>query len=678
MQSIYSAEEIINGGKIIEDEVGASLRMHKKNSGKVMNTRFKKAIILLEHEGQVKNCSKRLKEIKGRKLIVALSPFAMYELEKRGLSYEPIEDYYSSKELYKLGINNYKKVENLCDIIDTHIQNACPTTAELSIRPALFSFYYLKIVYDAATIRLYQLSKLIDAENPDVLCIYDGKRYPFGISEMAPYLFYDNRESIYARLLACEGWGIPVTVLPHVPYLESPDVQNTSKKKMARRLQRYPELYDLAVEAHKRGWRGLLDGLKNYLRAGKGARLFLFGTGYNWDDCREELKSVGISPLFIRMRDNLEYWVNADFPDKDASVLSEAWKGLQADDSFRKFFTWGRVDFFPVVEERLRFLVEGLTPVCLNTYEKTAEVLKKIKVKAFLASTFANPTTRSAAQAARNSKVPVVTWQHGSYGYVDQPMIPYNDLNSDVHFVFGEGVADKYTKPARRLGTRLISIGSPSLETLFQMQPPDKAKKIIKSLPKKKIVLYVSTNFYQNNLYISFPPPFSDNDLWRTQQAVLDVLAKHHNYTVVVKTHPTHIYRDSPIRLYAEGKKFKNCQFIRDECDFTDLLPIADMFVIDFPSTTLLQALTTSKPIFVYTGHLYIDAQAQKLLERRAFCYRELKELANALDKYLSTGRIEKRLDMNDRKFLKAYGTSSLEGGSGARAAKMLRKIMLR
>lgn len=645
-----------------------------------MNTRFKKAIFLLEHEGQVKNCSKRLKEIKGRRLLVALSPFVMYELDKRGLSYKLIGDYYGPKELYKLGINNYKKVENICDIIDERIQNACPATAELSIRPALFSFYNLKIIYDAATIRLFQLSKLIDAEKPNVLYIYDSKRYPFGISEMAPYLLFDNRESIYARLLACEGWDISVTVLPHVPYPEKTrqDVQKTREKKIIQSLQRYPELYDLAAEAHAHGWRGLLGGLKNYLRTGKGARLLLFGAGYNWDDCRGGLRSVGISPLFIRMRDDLEYWTSANFSDKiGAGVLLETWGRLQADDEFRKFFTWGDVDFFPVVEERLRFLVERLTPACLNAYEKTAEMLKKRKIKAFLASTLSSCTRHSAAQAARNSNIPVITWQHGSYGNVDQPMVIYNDLmNSDAHFVFGEGVVDKYTKPAKHFDTQLVPIGSPSLEALHKMSYPNKAKKIVALTPGKRVVLYVSVNFFQNNLYVSFPPAPSDNNFWYTQRAILDVLAKHGDYTVIVKTHPSRLYRESPMRLYAEENKFKNCQFIRDECAFTDLLPIADLFVIDLPSTTLLQALTTSKPIFVYTGHLHFDARALRLLERRAFCYRGLKSLINALDKYLSIGRIDKHVDLSDREFLTTYGTCLQEKKSGIKAAKILKNVI--
>lgn len=234
----------------------------------------------------------------------------------------------------------------------------------------------------------------------------------------------------------------------------------------------------------------------------------------------------------------------------------------------------------------------------------------------------------------------------------------------------------KYTRDAKRFGTRLVAIGSPSLETLYRMLQPKKAKKCVKLAPEKKVVLYPTTNFLQNNLYISFPPPYSDNNIWHTQRAILDVLAKHRDFSVVIKTHPTRMYRESPMRLYAKERNFENCQFIRDECAFADLLPIADLLVIDAPSTILLQALTTSKPIFVYTGHLHLDAQAQKMLERRAFCYRDLKNLANAICKYLSECKIDKRVNLNDKKFLNAYGISSQEKGSGLRAAKMLKKIM--
>lgn len=656
----------------------------KKYRGDTKNKHFKKTVILLEHEGQVKNCLKRFKEIKGQKLIIALSPFAMYELGKQNIPYKTPEDYYDPQELYKLGIDNHQKVEDLCDIVDERIQNACPAVAKLGIRPALFSFFLLKIIYDVTTTRLFQLSRLIDAENPDALYIYDSKRYPFGTSEMAPYIFLDNRESIYARLLACDGWGVPVAVLPYVPHPEDSDVfkkTNSSKtleRKMLWWLQRHPKLLDLAAETRKRGWRGLFGGLKSYLRADKDIEVLLFGPGYNWDDCREQLRSVGIDPVFTRIHDDLEYWMSDQFSDKvDANALLNAWKGLRTYDKFRKFFIWGNVDFFPIVEDRLQFLVERLTPACLKAYEETAKIVKKGNIKAFLTSTFARCTYHSAAQAARNYGIPVVIWQHGSYGYMDYSMAIYNDImSSDVHFVFGDGVVNKYAKAARRFGTRLVAIGSSSLESLYRTPRSNKAKQTVRLTPGKKVVLYITTHFSQNHLYLSIPPPFSDNHFWCTQRTILDVLAKHDDYTIVVKTFPNPTYRDPPLRSYARENNFVNCQFIMSECTFTDLLSITDLLVIDFPTTTLLEALTTSKTIFVYTGHLYIDAKARKLLERRAFCYQELKSFTDALNKYLSEGKIDRKINLNDKKFLEAYGVGPHGIGSAIRAAKTLKQII--
>jgi hypothetical protein len=58
-----------------------------------------KYLILLENENQVKDCISWLNEIKGEKQIVALTPFAMYGLDKYGLNYKIPEDYYCQEEL---------------------------------------------------------------------------------------------------------------------------------------------------------------------------------------------------------------------------------------------------------------------------------------------------------------------------------------------------------------------------------------------------------------------------------------------------------------------------------------------------------------------------------------------------------------------------------------------------
>lgn len=638
----------------------------------------KKKVILLEHEGQVKNCLKRIKNIKGQKLLIASSPFAMHELDKQDFPYNILEDYYDPKELYKLEMNNLQKVENLCDMIDNGIHDVCSPIAKAGITPAMFSFLGVKVLYDTVMTRLFQLFKLIEAENPVALLAYAGEYYPLRTA-----LGFNHRESIYARLLALPGWRLQIKRLPYVPYPEGPHVQKKTYQKFKKLmwwLQGHPKLFDLAVEYDRCGWFGLFNRLKSYPRADKSVEILLFGQGFSWDRCRGQLQSVGIDPIFSRVRDNLEYWMGGQFANGvDVDALSNVWEGLRKNDKFREFFIWNKIDFFPVLDDYLRFLVEQLTPACLNAYEKTCEILKKRKIKAFLAPVFDSCTSHSAARAARNLSIPVIVWQHGAYGPVNHPLANYTDLmSSDILFLFGEGTVDRFKEPAKRFNVLLVSVGSALLDDVPQILQPSKAKKVkkvVKLDARKKVVLYALPPFTQDSQGICTYPPRSDNLKWRAQRAVLDVLGKHHNYTVIVKLKQIKT-RFPPMSSYVREKKFENCQIVKAECTFTDLLQIADLVVLMFPGMTLLESLMTTKPIFVYTGDLHLDSRAQKLLERRAYCYQETKNLTNDLDKYLSTGKIDKDVDLNDKEFVKFYGTSSAGRGSGARVAKILKKIM--
>ena len=125
-----------------------------------------KIIILLENENQIRNCMDFLNQVHEQYLIIALTPFVAYALDQENQPYKILEDYYTPTELFEQGVKNYQILEDLCCLIDNQIQQIYPRVKQLGIQPAFFNFYNLKICYDTVTLRLFQLIKLIETENP--------------------------------------------------------------------------------------------------------------------------------------------------------------------------------------------------------------------------------------------------------------------------------------------------------------------------------------------------------------------------------------------------------------------------------------------------------------------------------------------------------------------------------
>ena len=74
-------------------------------------TQYKKNIILLENGEQARYCAKNPLPEQDATVLIALTPLAGYELERRDVPHRLIEDYYHEKDLYHFGIENYDRVE---------------------------------------------------------------------------------------------------------------------------------------------------------------------------------------------------------------------------------------------------------------------------------------------------------------------------------------------------------------------------------------------------------------------------------------------------------------------------------------------------------------------------------------------------------------------------------------
>lgn len=627
-----------------------------------MSAESKRKIVLLEDEYYVTDFINNFGKDTNI-LPIALSPFASQELLKLRINFNKIEDYYTPIDIHKVGIENYYKVEKICSILDRHIQEVYPETKDYDLKPAFFNFYHFKIIYDAATVRLFQLFKLIEKEKPLTIYTYNPEVYPFGFSERAEYLVFDSDESLYTHLLGLDGWDAKRSLLQ---YNKNNGYRfNNSIKIKLKFLLQLLGLFSIAKSIKYKGLQGLTTSLSS--------SIILFGGAYNWESCENLFRKNGFGS-YLRVSDNLEYWARKR---KDYySNYKKAFEIICDDRELKELFRYENIDFFPFLESRIRFFIQVLVPSCIQAYSESKELIRKNNVKSLLFSSFMSGTSKSFAKAAKDSKVPVFNWQHGGYGHADHPIIPYLDfVSSDIYFSFGNGLYEKYSDFERKYGFTIVPIGSSLLDNLKK----EKNKPVAINLDQnKKTILYASTLFHQNLLYVSYFPVFSDNLLFIAQKSILDVLEKHSDYNVIIKTHDNLNFRETPLRTYASEKGYKTSIFIRNEYRFADLLSISDAIIIDFPAMTLLEAITTKKPVFTNTFFYNLDKEAESILKRRAYCYSSIEQLTNGLNEFLNSGEVSNHpsVDVNNRDFIKKYGTYLDDGKSAERAVEFVKKYI--
>ena len=94
----------------------------------------KKIVFILEHPEHLKEFVSRAEGIQAKLSVIATSPGVCWGLEKRSIGFYPVERYYDGNSFFQTGIENFDRVESICDRIDTHLENLDPVLKRFHFR----------------------------------------------------------------------------------------------------------------------------------------------------------------------------------------------------------------------------------------------------------------------------------------------------------------------------------------------------------------------------------------------------------------------------------------------------------------------------------------------------------------------------------------------------------------
>lgn len=599
-----------------------------------------KSLVLVEHEGQAARALEMLRAEPGEVRLLALSPGVMRAFEEAGASYAVPEDHCDPSGSSRRGLENYALLEECGRKIDALL----PSLPEgLRLNPVYLHYYRVKILIDSIGLRVMELAAVFRGEAPQRIVILAYADDP---------LWADASE---LQLLTIDG-PVYAAVAPLVAAALS----------IPARVETLSGGPGRAGSGPLKAAKSLAGALLWLSRRAAGAfssasRPVLWQIGDRAHDVPELLPPLSRAFRVISWGNVLHspigslaallFAPGASKSDRDA--LSRFWAGSRLVFSASPLLRYAGIDCLPLLSPVFKRLFTEEQACSARLYAALRRLVRHDRPRAAL--TVNTPFTANvlAAWALRAEGVPVVYVQEGGlYGYCEAPMHHYCELSWGDYFLsYGRGCADylNATRLTPRQKAQALPVGAFRLRRLAASAPDERGA-------KNGTVMYIASNFHHNVRYA--PLCYGEREYYRLRRAVLEALLEAPGVRIIYKAVPRSLERDQlNAFIVSHGDRIEAV-----DAPLSSVLGRADSFVLDWPTTTLLELLTTRKPI-----HVLLDAETARpipgalpALRRRVRAHLDLASLTRELSKPAAAAAAAESLD--DAVFLEAYGT----GGSDA------------
>lgn len=253
------------------------------------------------------------------------------------------------------------------------------------------------------------------------------------------------------------------------------------------------------------------------------------------------------------------------------------------------------VDLWPGVQRRLSELREHSLPADAAALRAAEIAVARDRPDALLGSTYASPLAKAAATAARAAGVPSIVMRHGELGIRDLPLMRFNDLDVVDHALCWGSWEAAFIEHRALRPVEAHVVGAPMIEESAAHAPARAAlRRELGIGGRDRVAMLVTTSLSGEGWYAGRSVPF-DLSHARHQIALAEALLSVDGLRVVVKEQAD----DGPLSAWAKTTGAGSAiDFIHGR-PFAELVNLADVTVLDFPSTTLVQALCGTARVVV-------------------------------------------------------------------------------
>lgn len=572
-------------------------------------------------------------------IFLSASAEASHALMQTKAKFISDENALSPDEFKRIGEENFQLAQEWINSLERKLQEEFPLSAGSGFYPFKWNFFRIKMLLDAVRTKKMIIERLIERFKPSLIVAHTGA-LPSLIHDF--YLFFHRSDSLYGIIVkrVAEEKGIPAKAW-EANWFETPGGNPCDwalkQRDNALKLGMLLRLSCGGFLAPKRGkvlLGTIVYDVEHLTRSLSGEFDFYY---YKKPSAVFSLRNLSfLKPGYLDPGIN---GVNPDAAFGNVEVtndrISDEILGARIDSYARTYI--------PLLWKELKFLEEIDREHDFKAYVHEAgacDAFHAIPVQHF-----------------QQKNKPVIIVQHGAYGYGLNRMTEYCEFaHNGYFFSWGDGIKELYEK-RKRGRCEIISTGSPIIDNLRKRARPR---------PRIRRVCYVPTSYSGYFAYYPNGQPCLDSRKFIMEAGFLKELAPYlGRYEVWYKLPPgagySPLFGRNPVfgwlKEFLPGVKVERRALL-------DVIRDFDLFIIDWPSTSLLQALATYAEVLVYTGNKYFEVspQAMALLEKRAVVGSDEEDFKRKIRAVLDRGEIVS--DTGNTGFLEKYATYLNDGCS--------------
>ena len=583
-------------------------------------------------------------------IIVALTPWASYSLDKAGIKYSILEDYYDEAEFLKEEEDYFNNQLNWFNEFDNFLFSIYPEAKDKNLKLATNYYFYIKNMVDSLIIRSKVIDIFINKIKPKSI-VYVSTRWKEDLINSIEFSLLPRRgQSLFSRLipLFCEKYDINFQRIILKKELDLNDIDlgnNYFLNRIKKGLKSNIHVRNLWYLYKTFCINNIFLKLPN--KDIKCNFLFLKMTGYNIIDICKEAQKRGHGVFYKqgnKITKNILYpkVVKNICPNIISISKQDATNYLKRIHKY-KIISWindyCNIDITNIIMPRLRYFINEWCPQIISLIDKYVRFYDDNHIDLVVTTHMVSVDEFAAIIATKCSiKTKSACLQHGDSvaAYKAWDFIEF----SPYHIYFAtNNEMEKYIKDRiqlRNLNTKVFQYSN-----RFKILPKiNNLKNRVRSKIGRKIVVFVPTMYSWDASGGGIMP-----DAWyfKWHKKLINYFSSRKDFNFIWKGIPGSNHMYDPIPNLINDRKYKNIRYATEP--FIKWIKRADLVLLDLPSTALYEAAISGLPVMSLSFYPlnYIRGSALKLFGNSL-------ELINSFDEGIA--KIDNFLNSNPDEFI--------------------------